>query len=461
MTIAEMHIAVNLGVQKIASNQVDGLLPEEIDLEINKNIERFVSQRYNKLGNKYGVGVEESQKRIDDLRTLVTEYSEDTFYKGQISNKHFIDSFQLPSAGTFTNDTPAGLLQYRHLLNARSLVFYEDCKPLKVTTNPGGVGIIEDSFIEISNGGSNYYSAPQVIFPPPSNGGTTATGVCTINGSGTITDISVTNPGYGYTAADFPLNLSIINNIPQTLYTETVTYTPQAVSMQLSVVTNFTTYSNNLGYGVRATDPPDPASMLFPSSEIYIESVTGNDTFKLNTPPLGIFATQIGTVEITDYFSIITQGVATVSGLPVTTEASGITVTSYNGDMNTRTIEGDSFKSTSTVNKYVQLDDIYTLLDDPFNTTKYTKPLMTIRDNFLDIYTDNTFVVNKVKITYIRKPVTVVHATSALATAGAVDCDLPQHTHQEIIAGTVNSILEGIQDPRYRSHFSTQVMNSE
>ena len=36
-----MHIAINLGVQKLASFQVDNLLPEEIDHEINMAIRRY------------------------------------------------------------------------------------------------------------------------------------------------------------------------------------------------------------------------------------------------------------------------------------------------------------------------------------------------------------------------------------------------------------------------------------
>ena len=46
MTIEEMHIAVNLGVQKIASFQVDNLLPQEIDHELNNAMHRFIKQRY-------------------------------------------------------------------------------------------------------------------------------------------------------------------------------------------------------------------------------------------------------------------------------------------------------------------------------------------------------------------------------------------------------------------------------
>ena len=42
MTISEMHIAVNQGVDKIHSFQTNVLLAEEIDHELNKNIMRFL-----------------------------------------------------------------------------------------------------------------------------------------------------------------------------------------------------------------------------------------------------------------------------------------------------------------------------------------------------------------------------------------------------------------------------------
>ena len=71
-------------MDKIHSFQADLILPEEIDIELNKNIHRFISQRFNSKGNKYGVGFEESQKRIDDLRTLLTEVDLLPLYKEQI-----------------------------------------------------------------------------------------------------------------------------------------------------------------------------------------------------------------------------------------------------------------------------------------------------------------------------------------------------------------------------------------
>jgi hypothetical protein len=63
MNVNEMHIAVNLGVQKLASFQVDNLLPEEIDHELNLAQLRFVKQRFNARSNRQGKGFEQSQTR--------------------------------------------------------------------------------------------------------------------------------------------------------------------------------------------------------------------------------------------------------------------------------------------------------------------------------------------------------------------------------------------------------------
>jgi len=64
MTVNEMHIAVNLGVQKLASFQVDNLLPEEIDHELNLAQLRFVKQRFNARSNRQGKGFEHLKKEL-------------------------------------------------------------------------------------------------------------------------------------------------------------------------------------------------------------------------------------------------------------------------------------------------------------------------------------------------------------------------------------------------------------
>mgnify|MGYP003626867303 CR=1 FL=1 len=310
MTGAQMHIAINQGLQKIGSFQADNFLVEELDLELNKQIQRFVEQRYNKRGNKYQTGFEESQKRIDDIRTLVVEHSSITSYKGQVGPKHYIDSFALPVPGG------SGDEDYMHLLNVRALVEYAGCKPVQWEHEWVG----DDCECSVS---------PLTNVNPTFCDNAGGTWVCTF--------------------------LQTTNRIVGTyLYDD----------------------NGDLLYEILNTGEPVP---------------------------------------------------------------------SVNTDKAT----------TSSRCAFAQHDDIFTLLQDPFNNTSHTKPLYTVIGNNLDIYTDNTFVVPSVKVTYLKYPA-VVDTVSATA----VNCDLPLHTHQEIVDMTVNSLLEAISDPRYQTQ-SVEVQKSE
>lgn len=234
-----MHIAIQLGVDKINSFQADMLLPEEIDIELNQAQIKYINTKYGK-GNKYQKGFEESQKRIDDIRTLVTEANLVATYKEQLDARIFVDSVTLPD-------------DYMYLVNSRSnLVLNLNCT----------------SFI------------------------------------GTVTN---------------------------------------------------------------------------------------------------------------------TYGTTRVSAAP-----------------------GTSTEQRK-VNKFVQLDDLYTMLKDPFNTTTDDRPLYTVRGNQLDLYTSDIFIIDKVKITYIRIP-------AEISLSLAVSCELPDHSHREIVDMAVGSILETIGDPRYKTH---------
>jgi len=294
MTIAEMHTAINLGVQKIASFQVDLFLPAEIDLEINKNIDRFIKQRYQAYGNKYTQGFEGSQKRIDDLRTLIVEASQATTFKGQIDDNVFIDSAALP-IGT------EAAKNYMFLLNVRALVSYKKCQKIDWTYE-----YEEDT-------------------------------------------CSCSDPAY-------TTQFDCESNYPNTW---TCTYT-------------------NLG-----------------------NRIVGN----------------------------------------YQTDANGSFVTDDSGDL---ILTAETHVNTSSRCKFIQLDDVYKLSEDPFNKTTYKQPLYTVVDENLDFYTDDTFLISKVKYTYLAHPTEV-------SLTNSTDCNLPFHTHQEIVDMTVSSILEGISDPRYQT----------
>lgn len=90
-------------------------------------------------------------------------------------------------------------------------------------------------------------------------------------------------------------------------------------------------------------------------------------------------------------------------------------------------------------NRESQSDDIYRLLKDPWNTTYYQEPLVDINEEFINVYTDENFIVKNVIINYIRQPATVENNVEA--PGSSIDCDLPGHLHPEIVRKTVLRIV--------------------
>lgn len=70
MTLQEIHLNFKFLLDKMDSLNYPNFLPEEIDLILNKAQDRIIKQRYGKT-NLSRTSFEESQKRTEDLKTLV------------------------------------------------------------------------------------------------------------------------------------------------------------------------------------------------------------------------------------------------------------------------------------------------------------------------------------------------------------------------------------------------------
>lgn len=90
-------------------------------------------------------------------------------------------------------------------------------------------------------------------------------------------------------------------------------------------------------------------------------------------------------------------------------------------------------------NDFSQSDDIYSLLSDPFNTTKKTSPLTDINEDYINVYTDKTFFVDKIFINYIREPQKIIFIDKD--NGGNKDCELPDFVHTKIVEDAVNLLL--------------------
>ena len=74
MTIGEMHKEFRLLLDKADSGSAPAFLSTEIDSFLNAAIERFITKRAFS-NNSRGTGFEEDQKRRDDLRNIIKDYS--------------------------------------------------------------------------------------------------------------------------------------------------------------------------------------------------------------------------------------------------------------------------------------------------------------------------------------------------------------------------------------------------
>ena len=389
-----MHLAIQQGVDKINSLQADMLLSEEIDIELNKSMSRFINTRYGK-NNIYQKGFEQSQKRIDDLRSLVREYSASVTFKEQYNNEFWVDKFRLPS-------------DYLYLVNQRSELFLNDCTPIG--------WYLED------NTPTAYFILPLThLYINP------------------VTGLPVVGTVSGFVAS-FQM-IADPNNL---------TYGQIGTSLTFSQMTaNMYTYPQDLEtVRTELIDPINWSSGFEWYWEVYgTLNVPGSFIIIVDTSVHPWFNWDASN-PVTTNTTLVTQLIGGFDGVTTGwTDPTNPTVYAQYTDtaLGAKRRVSNEENTEYAFNKFIQQDDIFKLLEDPFNTTKYTSPLTTMRGQYIDIYTSDIFVIDKVKITYIRKP-------KRISLSLGVSCELPEHTHQEIVDRTVSSILEGINDPRYKVH---------
>lgn len=98
MTTAQLHVGVNLGVQKVASNVRDDFLSQEVDYYLNESVKDYIKQQYSAI--KAEDRNIEGQYVNENLRTLITT--------AELDNSSVVD--YLPN--TVENSLPNDYLYY-------------------------------------------------------------------------------------------------------------------------------------------------------------------------------------------------------------------------------------------------------------------------------------------------------------------------------------------------------------
>ena len=326
-----MHRAVQQGVDKINSLQADMLLAEEIDIELNKSMSRFVNLKYGK-NNKFNAGFEESQKRIDDLRSLIREQNLAVTFKEQLNAKTWVEF-------------PANYMYY---LNSQSMILINECNP--ITFNVSGAANI------------NYFTFDLNFI--------------TQNNTGFIDSIWMRTDPNDVTTANY-LNIPVFNLPSQFTFPQDI----QALRLWIIDPANwpvgFQIYWETFG-------TINHTNQFIVVVDVDLYPQFNWDASVTNTYTSTNLVTQL--VSLNSFNVMIDQTDAQFAQL----SAVGSRVTT------------DPTTILRVQNKFVQLDDIYTLLNDPFNTTKHTNPLFTVRQNNMDIYTNDIFIIYVLKLTYLK-----------------------------------------------------------
>jgi hypothetical protein len=460
--IKEWHILLDQELNKVNSALYDILTPQEKDIAFNKNIEKFVKQRYGAHSNAKQKGFEQSQKRIDDLRELVKINYSLTAYKPSFDDIDFnsMVKSELPSdyclsvasrsqisyvdCGTFTyQEVPKN--EYYSVLPVSSFVNSNwSTSRLKIGIQNISVlnGYPDFTNTIQTNIDTNWTTGRQIVFKTlvgtVSNVSVntiyylktkTADNAFTI--SETLGGAAITFNGTiiaGSTLIDFISENVIIGT--DLNMTNASVYTTEDNSYMTSVITDFLKNSWN---GFSGTVNSVTYNYKSKDFEFYFERY--KDLYFANS----IIIVYKGSNSVIPTWSYSTNSGSTYTTLSNTT----YTLTTY--------VLGGTNQTTS--NKQVQEDDLFALQQDPFNATYYEFPLCFFSGNELNTYINiNDFVVNKTILSYIRKPKTVSYYLD-------INCDLPEFTHNEILSMTASYLLEEFEAGRYKTHQETVITN--
>ncbi len=148
MLISEFHNKFKVALDKIDSLNYPDILPEEIDSFLNTNILKFISQRM--YGNNIRKeGIEETQKRFDDLLPLVTNAN-------IIPNPNTIDNKVNGQSVVLPAD-------YWHLIEEEVGISYLDCNGITIKKTVPIYPVTHDKYNKVIRDPFNKPNTDKVI----------------------------------------------------------------------------------------------------------------------------------------------------------------------------------------------------------------------------------------------------------------------------------------------------------
>jgi len=120
----------------------------------------------------------------------------------------------------------------------------------------------------------------------------------------------------------------------------------------------------------------------------------------------------------------------------------GYTSVTVDGVTDNRTIDDVDKVQKIVPVKIVQQDDIYTILQDPFNRPLFRSPVAVLHDAYIDVYADDSsFVVPTIYLDYLKVPDTIALTGGGQGGLDPVPSELPEHLHRQIVDTAVERYL--------------------
>lgn len=100
---------------------------------------------------------------------------------------------------------------------------------------------------------------------------------------------------------------------------------------------------------------------------------------------------------------------------------------------------------------FIKSEDVEKVINSTVNRTHFIKPFVAISGSVIKLIIDRFTTNTGLSLQYLKKP-------TALVAAGT--CDLPEHTHQEIVDMAVRQALQVLQDPRWQTSVQEEKIKS-
>lgn len=136
MVVSQTHYEFNVLLDKVDTLSTPNFEPEERDVFLNNAVERYISQRAYGTNPK-GEGLEETQKRLDDLKNI-TSNSNITTFTSTTDNKPNGYFVQLPS-------------DYRHAIGEEVSITYTDCNSESQSKRIPVIPVTHDRYNRVIN----------------------------------------------------------------------------------------------------------------------------------------------------------------------------------------------------------------------------------------------------------------------------------------------------------------------